>query len=605
MNRPKYRHDFTLQYVCELLYQENLLTQEQTQFIHKRQTALAAEIRVSLARSGQGRKKSFYEVHPPEIIANARIPLQGKNERYLGEDQIMEVIAKSLDFPYQKLDPVKLDAEFSTHIISRAFASRHAILPLKAEGEELQVAMANPFDLEIVEHMQRITGQQINPVLTAKADILRIISDFYGFRSSINAAERDLNEDMDLGNLEQFVKLKRTDEIDASDSHVVNAVEYLLHYAFDQRASDIHIEPKRHFSLVRIRVDGILHPIYSLPRIVHKAVVSRIKTLSRLDIAEKRRPQDGRIKTSREGEEIELRVSTVPVAFGEKVVMRIFNPDILLQELLDLGFFSSEYFIYEKFISNPYGMILITGPTGSGKTTTLYSTLNTLATDEVNIVTLEDPIEMVYPQLNQIAVDTKINFTFAKTLRSVLRQDPDIVMVGEIRDGETAELAVQAALTGHLVLSTLHTNDASGAISRMLELGVKPYLLASCLIGVMAQRLVRKICCECEQELPISTSQLQALKLDPGKVDLQNQKIKKGVGCVHCRGTGYYGRDGVFEVLPISTEINGLIKGRANTGTILETARQEGVQSLRQRALQKMFNGITTCEEVLRVTRAD
>ncbi|RMD60373.1 MAG: type II/IV secretion system protein, partial [Nitrospirae bacterium] len=367
-----------------------------------------------------------------------------------------------------------------------------------------------------------------------------------------------------------------------------------------QRASDIHIEPKRDYSMIRFRIDGVLHNINRIPKNVHPALISRIKTLARLDIAEKRRPQDGRIKTVQEGREVELRISTLPTAFGEKVVIRIFDPEVLIQDLDELGFPKRELELFKHFLSFTHGLILVTGPTGSGKTTTLYSALKTLSTTEVNVTTIEDPIEMVYEGFNQTSVQPQIGITFATALRTLLRQDPDIIMVGEIRDRETAENAIQASLTGHLVLSTLHTNDAPTSITRLLDLGLPPFLINPSLIGVVAQRLVRRICKNCAVTYKLSYEECRLLSIDYNR--MKNIGVKKGIGCPECRGTGYYGRTGIFEILEMTETIRELVDRRAPPSLIREAARKEGMVVLREAAIDKMIKGITTIEEVIRVT---
>jgi len=411
------------------------------------------------------------------------------------------------------------------------------------------------------------------------------------------AAQSEITASFDLGNLEQYVKLKGTQEIESTDKNIITAVEFLLHYAFDQRASDIHIEPKREMSLIRLRVDGVLHNIHTIPKQLHPAIISRIKMLSRMDLAEKRRPQDGRIKTQNAGKEIELRVSTLPTAFGEKAVIRIFDPEILMQELDRIGFYPREFQLYNSFIRKPNGIILITGPTGSGKTTTLYSSLRTLSSPEVNIVTIEDPIEMVMEEFNQVGVQTAIGVTFSTILRNILRQDPDIIMVGEIRDRETAENAVQAALTGHLVLSTLHTNDAPSAINRLLDLGVPSFLISSTIIGIIAQRLLRKICPNCKKERILSDIEIGYLQLEPG-----SYPVHQGEGCIECRGTGYKGRSGIFEVLDFTDNIKSVLSDNADLNSIYNAAKNDGMINLRQVAIRKMLEGVTTYEEVTAVT---
>jgi general secretion pathway protein E len=374
----------------------------------------------------------------------------------------------------------------------------------------------------------------------------------------------------------------------------------MLQHAFDSRASDIHAEPKRDASLIRFRIDGVLHDIQTMPKVVHNAVVSRLKTMSRLDIAEKRRPQDGRVKTMRGGKEVELRISSLPVAFGEKMVLRIFDPEVLTQDLSSLGFYPEEMLIFNEFISRPHGIVLVTGPTGSGKTTTLYSALKSIASRERNITTIEDPIEMVIEDFNQTAVQPKIGIDFANALRHILRQDPDVIMVGEIRDPETAQYAVQAALTGHLVFSTLHTNDSATSIGRLIDLGVERFLISSTLIGSMAQRLVRRICPHCAGERSLDSEEAASLRLSvpPGK----RIKVKEGQGCHECRGTGYLGRSGIFEILQIDEAIKPMIVDGKDAPEIKREAVKNGMRTLRQSALRKLAEGLTSFEEVVRVT---
>jgi general secretion pathway protein E len=411
------------------------------------------------------------------------------------------------------------------------------------------------------------------------------------------AAQSEVTGGVDLSNLEQFVQMRGQGEADGSEKHIISAVEFLLQYAFDQRASDIHIEPKRDKSLIRLRVDGVLHNIHSVPKKLHPPMVSRIKLLARLDLAEKRRPQDGRIETTHKGKEIELRVSTLPVAFGEKVVIRIFDPEILMQELDNIGFYPGEYQLYSSFINKPNGIILVTGPTGSGKTTTLYSSLRTLSSPEVNIVTVEDPIEMVMEEFNQVGVQSNIGVSFDTVLRNILRQDPDIIMIGEIRDRETAENAVQAALTGHLVLSTLHTNDAPSSVTRLLDLGIPSFLITSTVIGIVAQRLLRCICKDCKHERLLTSEEIAYLQLDRPEV-----KVWEGAGCGECRGTGYRGRTGIFDILDFSDNVKAVITEKMDLAALYAAARNDGMANLRQVAIRKMLEGLTTYEEVLAIT---
>ena len=426
---------------------------------------------------------------------------------------------------------------------------------------------------------------------------MKILEEFFGFQASVRAAQVEMGLSSELSNLEQLFKMRGRDEIESSDQHIISAVEFLLKYAFDSRASDIHIEPKRTKSMIRFRVDGVLHNIHTVPMNLHPAIVSRLKLLSRLDVAEKRRPQDGRIKTQHLAKDIELRVSTLPVAFGEKVVIRIFDPEILMQKLDQIGFYEREYRLYSTFINKPNGIVLVTGPTGSGKTTTLYSSLKTISSPEINIVTIEDPIEMVMEDFNQVGVQPAIGVTFATVLRNILRQDPDVLMVGEIRDQETADNAVQAALTGHLVLSTLHTNDAPSSITRLLDIGVQAFLIKSTVNGIIAQRLLRSICQECKYERQLTDQEIVYLGLPK-----QPYTVSEGKGCDACRGTGYKGRTGIFEVLDFTERLKEKITDRTDMAEIYAIARADGMVTLRELAIRKMLEGQTTFSEIVSVT---
>ncbi|MEM1250319.1 MAG: GspE/PulE family protein, partial [Acidobacteriota bacterium] len=537
-----------------------------------------------------------------ELIERLRFADQDTEGKVLDEVAIAEALAADAGLHYVRIDPLKLNAELIEAKTSRPFALRHRMLPLDMTQGRLRVACANPYDIEAIDSFRRLVGTNIELVVASEPDILRAITEFYGLRQSVRRAERDLVAGVDLGNFEQLVHLKDENEIESSDQHIVNAVEFMLQHAFDTRASDIHIEPKREDSLIRFRIDGVLHDIQTMPRVVHRAVVSRLKTMSRLDIAERRRPQDGRVKTSRRGREIELRVSTLPVAFGEKMVLRIFDPETFMKDLDDLGFNEDDAHKFTSFIQRPHGIVLVTGPTGSGKSTTLYSALSTLSRPEINITTIEDPIEMVHESFNQTAVQTKAGVTFAKALRHILRQDPDVIMVGEIRDPETAQYAIQAAMTGHLVFSTLHTNDAASAITRLSDLQIERFMVSSTLAGTMAQRLVRKICPHCREPHVLDRDQIAMLGLSVPE-DRQFE-VRRGAGCQECRGTGYYGRTGVFEVMPLDDSIKQLVIEGADAPRIKREAIKLGMTTLRQSALRKLARGITTVEEVVRVTGA-
>ncbi len=590
----------TTNLLCDILIKAGKLNPEQAREINIKQDTQRMKLLKARGDSLQrGRVHIEDEISAIEVASSLNLEIPGAPGQVLTEDAITEIVAQHAGLPFVKIDPLKLNPEITTQILSRAFARRSISIPLDRDTDSITLAVSDPYNIEVVENVERM-GYKVKRVVSPKSDILKIITEFYGFRSSVSAAAKELMSEVDLGNLEQFVKMKSVSEIEATDKHVVNAVEFLLRYAFDQRASDIHIEPKRDASEVRLRIDGVLNTVHKIPKAVHPAFVSRIKMLSRMDIAEKRRPQDGRIKTEFKNREVELRVSTMPTAFGEKIVIRIFDPEILLQNLEELGFSPREYELFRSFIARPHGIVLVTGPTGSGKTTTLYSALKLIALPAVNVVTIEDPIEMVYDKFNQVSVQPQIGVTFGSTLRTILRQDPDVIMVGEIRDLETAENAVQAALTGHLVFSTLHTNDAPSAIIRLLDLGVPSYLISSTVIGVMAQRLVRTVCSNCEKTYELLLEEAEAVGLIADK----NRKItvKYGEGCTLCRGTGYRGRSGIFEVMEVNDRIRGILREKSDAELLRKTAIEDGMIGLRDAAVQKMLSGATTFDEVIRVT---
>lgn len=588
----------TIEFVADLLNKRGLLSDTDRKELAIKAASGSARLRKS--------QESFYSsrrlqtvaetVSPAEVIASFEFVMPG-TEKHLTEDIITEALADEVGLPYRKIDPLKLNLDTVTSQIPRPFAQRHLVVPIEDNNGVITLAVADPFNLEAVENLKSTRKMKLELVISSKSDILKIVREFYGFRYSVTAAQKEFSGVSDLGNLEQYVRLKGAVELEATDQHIVNAVEYLLHYAYDQKASDIHIEPKRDRSMVRLRIDGVLHYIHSVPKAVHPSIVSRIKMLSRMDIAEKRKPQDGRIKTSFRDRDIELRVSTLPTAFGEKVVIRIFDPEVLFQDLVGLGFTPRELEIFDSFIRRPFGVVLVTGPTGSGKTTTLYSALKSLSTPEVNIVTIEDPIEMIVEEFNQVGVQPQIGVDFAGSLRTILRQDPDIIMVGEIRDKETATNAVQAALTGHLVFSTLHTNDAPSSITRLMDLGVPPFLINSTVAGILAQRLVRKICVHCRKERALKPEEMANLRLRE-----REYKVFFGEGCPECRGTGYKGRSGVFEILDMTEKIKAVVAKTSDAGAIFRAAREEGLSTLREAAVRKMLQGLTTYEEVVMVT---
>ena len=588
--------------ILDILFSAGLLTEEQIEDILSKEDMYRSRIlktRESKDTAAMPGIRRQADISIVDIIESMNLAVKG-NGSLLTEDIIMQEMAKHFNIPFLKIDPLKLDVDVVTKIISRPYAIKHHLVPVKVTGNTLTIATSNPFEREGIDRIKQSKGYDIDLVVSAKSDIMEIITEFYGFQFSITAAQGEMSSDSDLGNLEQYVKLKSITELAANDQHIINAVEYLLHYAYSQRASDIHIEPKREHCLVRFRIDGVLHNIHKMPKAVFPALASRIKTLSRMDISEKRRPQDGRIKTVQDGKEIELRVSTLPVAFGEKIVIRIFDPGILMQKIDELGFSREEFKTFRSFISAPYGLILVTGPTGSGKTTTLYSALKTLSTADVNLTTIEDPVEMVCEDFNQISIQPQLGVTFASSLRTILRQDPDVIMVGEIRDYETAENAIQAALTGHLVMSTLHTNGAASTITRLLDLGVQPFLINSILTGVVAQRLLRKVCSHCAEMYYLSEDECKMLGISYD--ENKKHEISIGAGCPKCRGTGYLGRTGVFEVMEISEKMREAVENKSGPDTIAQIAKNEGLKTLREGAVEKLLMGITTVDEIVRVT---
>ncbi len=594
--------DYTLEFVADVLAKQGILTEEARRTAFARENVQRARLlRDSSSRLG-GRGLRRAELSPVELLASFQFPDARRDSELVDEDKATQAVATALGVPYRKIDPLKLDGQLITRTLSRPFARKHAVLPLERKNGALVVAAANPFDRELFENLRGLVGSQIEPVLAAPSDIHRAIAEVYGFREQIREAQTQLTiGGPDVGNLEQFVNLSGLEALEASSEPVIAAVEYLLHYAFEQRASDIHVEPRREESIIRMRIDGMLHPVYRIPKMVHGAISNRFKIMARLDIAA-RKPQDGRIRTARGDAEMELRVSTVPTAFGDKIVIRILDPQVMVRDLSELGFLPDERDWFEGWLERPHGLVVVTGPTGSGKTTTLYSGLQALASPEINVVTIEDPIEMVHEDFNQIAANPRTGTGFADALRHVLRQDPDVIMVGEVRDGETATQAVQAALTGHLVLTTLHTNDSVGAVARLCDLGVPPFLVAATLTGVAAQRLVRLVCPSCAEDVLLTADQVQGLGV-PHPEDFAGKLVtRRGGGCAKCRYTGYYGRAGIFEVLPVNARLRHLIAEGATPEVLRRTARQDGLRSLREHAVRKVAAGVTSFEEATRAT---
>jgi len=594
--------DFTLDVVAGILARRGLISDDARRTAFARESAQRAKLLREQASRAGGRALRRAELSPVEVVASFGFVDQKRDGETVDEDKATRAVAEELGIPYRKIDPLKLDSQLITRTLSRPFARKHGVIPLERRNGVLVIAAANPFDRELFENLRGLTGSDVQAVLSAPSDIHRAIVEVYGFRQQISEAQTQLAEGgPDVGNLEQFVDLTGLDALEASSEPVVAAVEYLLHYAFEQRASDIHVEPRREESIIRMRIDGVLHPVYRIPKGVHGAIANRFKIMSRLDIAQKR-PQDGRIRTSRGDAEMELRVSTVPTAFGDKIVIRILDPNVLVRDLSELGFLPEERDQFEKWLMRPHGLVVVTGPTGSGKTTTLYSALQAVASPEVNVVTIEDPIEMVHEDFNQIAANPRTGTGFAEALRHVLRQDPDVIMVGEVRDAETAAQAVQAALTGHLVLTTLHTNDTVGAVARLRDLGVPSFLIGATLTGVVAQRLVRQVCPSCAEDVPLTADEVGELGVKHPEDYAGKLVARRGPGCAKCRYTGYFGRTGLFEVLPVNSRLRHLIAEGAMPEVLYRTARQDGLQSLREHAVRKVAAGATSFEEAIRAT---
>ena len=575
----------TLEGILEQLVSQDMVEQEKASMI-------------SSLVSTQDRKS----LHPLEIIASRQWANKARPDQILTLNVLTDWLAAESGQTRYHFDPLKMDVASCTSVVSYAYASRFRILPVKVTDSEVVIAVTDPWNMEWRDELDRIVNKPISTVLANPRELKDYMVEFYSVSKAMEGAGNKVSGNMpgNIQNLEQLIELGKSGKVDAEDQHIVSIVDWLMQYAFGQRASDIHIEPRREQGNVRFRIDGVMHQVYEIPANITAAVISRIKIMGRLDVAEKRKPQDGRIKTlSPNGAEIELRLSSMPTAFGEKLVLRIFDPEVLVKNFTALGLEKRESEIWNEMISRPYGIILVTGPTGSGKTTTLYTSLKHLATPEVNVCTIEDPIELVEPSFNQMQVQHNIDLDFATGVKTLLRQDPDIIMVGEIRDRETAEMAVQAALTGHLVLSTLHTNDAPSAIARLSEIGVPPYLISATLIGVVAQRLVRTLCPHCKQETSFNKLEWEAL-IKPWTTSPPD-KITVAEGCLECRQTGFIGRVGIYEMMPLADELKQLIGEGIDLVSFRKAAIKQGMRPLNLAGAQKVARGVTTIEEVLKV----
>ena len=558
----------------------------------------AVEADRTIARCSQA------ESAQPALVRLAAVGMQRASDgQAMDVEELTQHLARRAGLPYLRIDPLRVDAGKVSDTMSATYAERHKVLPVQVTAAEVVVATSEPFIDDWVAEVERQSRRSVRRVMANPQDIQRYMGEFFALAKSVRAAQKS-GGSASGSTFEQLVELGKTNkQLDANDQGVIRVVDWLWQYAFDQRASDIHLEPRREQGVIRFRIDGVLHPVYQVPPGVMNAITARVKLLGRMDVVEKRRPQDGRIKTRNpRGDEIEMRLSTLPTAFGEKLVMRIFDPDTAVKDLSALGFTPHDAGRWEQLVSRPHGIILVTGPTGSGKTTTLYSTLRRVATEEVNVSTIEDPIEKIDPALNQTQVQPQLDFSFAEGVRALMRQDPDIIMIGEIRDLETAEMAVQAALTGHLVFSTLHTNDAPSALTRLMELGVPAYLLNATILGVLAQRLVRTLCPQCKQPDDGASTELLAEAVKPWKINSGNWRPYKPVGCVDCRMTGFRGRMGIYELLSVTEAFKGLVQHDVGPAPLRKQAVADGMRPLRLAGAMRAAEGLTTLPEVIAAT---
>lgn len=547
------------------------------------------------------RQKEQLKWHPLQWIANFNLKDQLNAGQTLTLNRLCLWLAEKSQVPLFVIDPLKADVAVLTGVMSQEFAVRNHILAVEVHADRILIGTDQPFSLEWKNNLERsLSPKKFEPVLLNPEQLRRYLVEYYQVSRAVNSSQNSSPFDRDNKGVEALLQLGDTQNPDANDQHIVKLVDWVLQFAFEQGASDIHLEPRKEKGKVRFRIDGVLHTIYNMPANTLTAVISRIKILGRMNVAEKRKPQDGRLKTrTPKGQETELRLSTLPTAFGEKLVMRIFDPEVLVRSFQQLGFEGHLLHSWQQLTQHSHGIILVTGPTGSGKTTTLYSSLKQLATEQVNVCTIEDPIEMLEPSFNQMQVNPTIELGFADGVRALMRQDPDIIMVGEIRDHDTANMAIQAALTGHLVLSTLHTNDAPSSLTRLHDLGVQPFLTAATILGVLAQRLVRRLCPQCKQETSMNEQEWEHLTFD--YIMEMPETMYKAVGCETCRHTGYKGRVGIYEFMPVSLELKSLISAHGTLNDLKVQAKKEGVEPLRIAGARKVIEGVTTLEEVLRV----
>ncbi|UUM26807.1 GspE/PulE family protein [Acinetobacter colistiniresistens] len=547
------------------------------------------------------RQKDQLKWHPLQWIANFNLKDQLNVGSTLALNRLCQWLAEKADIPLFVIDPLKADVAALTSVMSQEFAVRNHILAVEVQPDRILIGTDQPFTTEWLNNLERsLAPKKIEKVLLNPEQLQRYLIEYYQVSRAVSSSQNASLYDRENKGVEALLQLGDTQNPDANDQHIVKLVDWVLQFAFEQGASDIHLEPRKDKGKVRFRIDGVLHTIYNMPANTLTAVISRIKILGRMNVAEKRKPQDGRLKTrTPKGQETELRLSTLPTAFGEKLVMRIFDPEVLVRSFQQLGFEGHLLQSWQQLTQHSHGIILVTGPTGSGKTTTLYSSLKQLATEQVNVCTIEDPIEMLEPSFNQMQVNPNIELGFADGVRALMRQDPDIIMVGEIRDHDTANMAIQAALTGHLVLSTLHTNDAPSSLTRLHDLGIQPFLTAATILGVLAQRLVRRLCPSCKQAGPMNEQQWEHLTFDY-MMDMPTT-MYNAVGCEACRHTGYKGRVGIYEFMPVSLELKSLISAHGTLNDLKAQAKKEGIEPLRIAGARKVLEGVTTLEEVLRV----
>jgi type IV pilus assembly protein PilB len=557
--------------------------------LEEMKVATAVQIKAALKKQMQESGKKLGEILIEMNVANAA--------------QITEALARQFDFPYVDLGSLKVNAEV-TKVVPRSVCEENSIFPIKANGKALTIAMHDPLDLFALDNLKFILNRDIEIVLAPKQAITEAISKYYGSKD-----HTAMSEAIEQATMTQTEIKVRTDQMDEGEAHeddapVIKFVQLMITEALKQRASDIHVEPMEDRLRIRYRIDGVCQEVNAPPKRLQGAVLSRIKIMAEMDIAEKRKPQDGRIKIAIDGRQLDIRVSALPATHGESIVMRLLDKEKGLIGLEEMGFHASDYKRFKGLIRRPNGIILVTGPTGSGKTTTLYAALKELNRPDVKIITAENPVEYNIAGINQAQVKAHIGMTFQRILRAMLRQAPNIILVGEIRDTETAEIAIQAALTGHLVFSTLHTNDAPGALTRLIDMGVKPFLVASSIQAAMGQRLIRMLCPECKEvEKEPDPVMLGALAIRPE--DLRGRKIYRPAGCDKCRNTGYRGRKGIFELMEMNSVMRDMVFKKEPVQKIREQSRLSGMVTLLEDGVRKIFDGLTSLEEVATITHRE